>query len=267
MWGVRAILLWVAIFATASGAVSGTAVAAVDSQSLMGLATNGTINEVQEVGGRLYVGGVFTAAGRETGPASLLDETTGYAVAGLPRISGVVLDLEPDGAGGWYVAGAFDRIGRDERHNIAHVLSDGTVDAAFLAGPDSGQTVNDVELVESRLLVAGSFSDIGGAARTGLAELDATGRATTWDPRATGAVHVLRVDGDRLYVGGLFDRIGGEPRPWLAALRISDLGVTTRAPAAGPAPASSTPSSPAGATRSCLRRPSGSSPPPSRGCA
>jgi hypothetical protein len=213
-------------------AMTGVASAEVDGQAVGGFATNGNVLAVQEIGDRVFLGGGFTRAGPMTGPASLIDEATGAPVPGLPRVNGLVLDAEPDGAGGWYLAGRFDRVGRDERTNLAHVLANGTVDPAFvpISSRLDNQDVRTVALVGSRLLVGGDFTYIGGADRTGLAELDATGHATGWNPRIEGAVYALVPAGDRLYVAGGFQTIAGQPRDGLAALATADLAVTAWAP-------------------------------------
>ncbi len=43
--------------------------------------------------------------------------------------------MVPDGAGGWYVGGTFDRVDGWDRRGLVHLLADGTVDPDFLPQP------------------------------------------------------------------------------------------------------------------------------------
>ena len=72
----------------------------------------------------------------------------------------------------------------------------------------------------------GSFFQIGGATRGGLAALDAvSGVATSWDPaRASTQITSIALDGSVLYVAGAFDTIGaagGQPRQGLAGIDVN----------------------------------------------
>jgi hypothetical protein len=84
---------------------------------------------------------------------------------------------------------------------------------------------------ESVVYIGGDFSNIGGAARGGIAALDPVrGNATTWNPNADGAVATLAVDGQTVYVGGGFSAIGGQTRHYMAALDVQTGAVTPWAP-------------------------------------
>ena len=76
---------------------------------------------------------------------------------------------------------------------------------------------------ENRLYVGGSFSEIAGLSRYGLAAFsNANGSilASSWDARLQAGSSVLALAGDtgRLFVGGTFTNIGGAARNYLAAL-------------------------------------------------
>src|SRR5439155_13362213 len=85
--------------------------------------TNGVVNAMTTVSDTLYVGGSFTRVQPVTGGGVPLDLTTGAAVSGFPRVHGRVFAAIPDGAGGWYLGGAFDSVGTQPRTNVARVLS------------------------------------------------------------------------------------------------------------------------------------------------
>jgi hypothetical protein len=67
--------------------------------------------------------------------------------------------------------------------------------------------------------VAGSFGEIGLAARSALAALDpATGLALPWNPDVDGGVEAILPFDDRVYLGGIFDHVGGSFRSRIAAV-------------------------------------------------
>ena len=125
-----------------------------------------------------------------------------------------------------YIGGLFSRVGGRERINVAAINDvDGTVDLAFDA-PTNGKVLA-VEVSEDgkTVFLGGSFTQVGGQPRTGLAAVDAaTGQVRAdWQADATGAspvVQSLAVEGNRLYVGGSFAGIEGPGRPKLAAVTV-----------------------------------------------
>jgi hypothetical protein len=172
--------------------------------------------------GEVYLGGSFRYVGPRVGgylevPAA---GAGGVDTADFPAVNGIVEDVEPDGAGGWFVAGSFSRIGAQGMSNLAHVAADGSVDAAFAPAPDA--RVADLARQGSTLYLAGEFGQVAGEARDGLAALDAdTGAVTAWEPAVDGAVGSLAVDASRVYLGGEdsgFSSVGGEPRRNVAAV-------------------------------------------------
>ncbi len=72
--------------------------------------------------------------------------------------------------------------------------------------------------------IAGSFTEVGGEARSGLAALNTdSGALLPWNPGTNGPVYDVALDDGILYVGGLFSEIAGETRNNAAA-------VTTKRP-------------------------------------
>jgi hypothetical protein len=134
--------------------------------------------------------------------------------------NGNVYVIAPDGSGGVYIGGEFTQVNNVTRNSIAHVLANGTLDAAF--NPNANGAVEALAVSGSTVYAGGGFSSIGGQTRNNIAALDAsTGNATAWNPGANGAVEALAVFGSTVYAGGGFTFIGGQTRNRIAALDAS----------------------------------------------
>lgn len=135
--------------------------------------------------------------------------------------AGAVFAVEPDGSGGYYVAGSFTQLARQPRASIGQVLADGSLNPAF-APTVGGEVHSLVRLSDGSLLVGGQFSQINGLGRANLARLDASGNLVdSWTPTTNGRVDRLHLDASgTLYVGGDFTVIGGVVRTRLARLDV-----------------------------------------------
>src|SRR5690606_33510724 len=122
------------------------------------------------------------------------------------------------GAGGWYIGGAFTRVGDVSILRLAHILADGTVNPDFRPEPDL--FVYALALDGARLYVGGNFSNIGGRERARIAAVSTTDGAAIagWSATVSGEVRALVVSGLRVYVGGQFTTVNGELRFRVAAL-------------------------------------------------
>ena len=126
-----------------------------------------------------------------------------------------------------YVGGKFSRVrdastGQlvDHSYLAAFDRSSGAWISSFR--PQLDGTVWDVEIVDGRLIVAGQFTNVDGAANTqGLAALDPITGAVdpTWQASLTlggttvrPVAYTLDREGDSIYVGGNFNRIAGPTR-------------------------------------------------------
>jgi PASTA domain-containing protein/beta-propeller uncharacterized protein DUF5122 len=188
--------------------------------------TNGTVSAIARAGNTIYLGGNFSEVGPRTGPFAAIDATTGKTVAGLPKASGGGVDaVAGDGASGWYIGGYFTHVGGVARNGLAHILANGSVDAAFNPNPN-GQ-VDALMYFGATLYVGGDFTSIGGQTRHDLAQLDASGSATSFNPAPDRPVQALAAHSgtplhpSTLFVGGDFHSIGGQARAGIAELDLS----------------------------------------------
>lgn len=146
---------------------------------------DGPVNAILVTNDTIYLGGQFSYVGPSTGGAGVIDATTGSIQDGFPRVEGIVYSSAPDGAGGWYLGGAFTSVGGLQRSNLVHVLADNTVDPIWVPQANGSNMV--IRVSGKAVYVGGSFTRIGGKTRNRLAALDTvTGLATPWDPNAGG---------------------------------------------------------------------------------
>jgi hypothetical protein len=135
-----------------------------------------------------------------------------------------VLALAPLGST-LYVGGRFDKIGGQNRSNLAALDSA----SGNATGWDPGADGNVYAILPDcgAVYVGGGFTHAAKRERDYVAAIDpASGQATAWDPVAGGAVHALARSGSTLYVGGSFATIGGQLRQRLAALDLTTGGAT-----------------------------------------
>ena len=165
---------------------------------------------------RLYLGGSFTRVAPPVGGFARFvggsDQLQGPAprltlASGAPAFALAVVD---DGAGGYYIGGRFDAVGGVARRDLAHILPDGSLDPAFAPDPDGEVTV--LARGGTTVYAAGSFTTIGGAARTHVAAVDNTGHATAWAPVLDATPYAIAVAGSTVYLGGAFSTINAIPR-------------------------------------------------------
>ena len=185
----------------------------------------------------LYVGGAFTnIAGQLRNNLAALDPVTGVATAWNPSATffldpsvGRIEAMELSG-NTLYVGGLFHQVGNQVRRCIAALdATTGNASAwapeskgdayMFLGILDGYGEISALKLSGGLLYAAGSFTNIGGQTRSGLAALDlTTGAATAWDPDPDGSVFAIEASCDTIYVAGYFGSIGGRTRANIAAL-------------------------------------------------
>ena len=133
-----------------------------------------------------------------------------------------VVVVQPDGKillGGDFTTLSPNGGGAVTRNHIARLNADGTLDTAF--NPSADDRLHSIAVqADGKILVGGTFTNIGGQTRNHFARLDATtGLADSFDPNSNSDVHSIVVQADgRILVGGTFTNIGGQPRRYIARL-------------------------------------------------
>ena len=202
--------------------------------------------------GGFYIGGDFTRVGdksRHNGARILPDVTPGrWKVGGWnpdtdKPIRAIALSPTSDAV---YIGGDFSTVRDIPRAGIAAVTSTGSPIAAFNPGSGTGTTAGTgaaatvtvgsvMTLVTSldgnRLFAGGFFTRMAGAARTGLAALDATtgalDAAFNPSPSAGGVETMALTPSGRLLLGGGFTAIGAIRRSRLAAVNSTSGALDT----------------------------------------
>ena len=182
-------------------------------------------------GNTVYFGGYFAKIGGQNRPGiGAVDATTGAATEWNPVLTADEARVDAIAVSGntVYVGGRFAKIGGQARSGIAAL--DATTGAATAWNPNAtgdDSRVRGLVVSGRTVYVGGSFTNIGGQPRKGIASLDvSTGVASGWNPSADGEVGALAVSGNTIYVGGHFSHIGGQPRTDLAALDATTAAAT-----------------------------------------
>jgi hypothetical protein len=165
--------------------------------------TDGDVRVVAPWGNTLYVGGDFTYVGPNTGGLVELNDL-GRATVRMPRVDGEVVTRVSDGAGGWFIGGAFGRVAGLERPGLAHILADGSV-SAWAADPTPLGSVTALERAGTRLFVATTASFLGAYDTETGAEI------LGWQPEISGLVEAMAVHGTTLFAGGQLSFVIPDP--------------------------------------------------------
>lgn len=209
----------------ASAAPSGAAASALPAGPQLALTadtswwgTNGRVTDIVTDGTSAWLSGAFDYLGPTTGRGVLVDAATGARTSSdAIRADDPVNAAASDGAGGYYLAGDFSRIGTSRRTRVVHVLAGGTVDKSF--APTIVGDVSAIAVAGSTVFLGGDLGSVNGTAVSHLAALDTTGALLPWWTGSTdGTVEALEVVGDSLYVGGAFGSASGLARGNVARL-------------------------------------------------
>ncbi len=186
-----------------------------------GIGPDGTVFAMKKHGNTLYVGGAFDQVGYETGGGALFSDGSLKPNVKFPHINGDVLVSIPDGNGGWFIGGDFDRANLEDAFNFAHILPNMIPDSTFL--PDFNGDVLALALFNDTLFVGGQFTQVDGTAQAYLAAFSLTTESLLpWNLNLDGRVRDLAVYQGSLIVAGDFDRIAGRSQPSLARIDLND---------------------------------------------
>ncbi len=173
--------------------------------------------------GKLAIGGAFLDVGSTLRRrlARLYEDGSLDADFDPTADNGVkALALQLDGK--VLIGGAFANIDSQPHKRIARLLPDGTVDATF--APAFNDDNPDIWAIavqpDSKILVGGAFSPVGGQAHQHVGPLDANGGVdASFTEAADGFVLALALQPDgKIVIGGDFQTVNGQPRRGLARL-------------------------------------------------
>ena len=177
--------------------------------------------------GKILIGGTFTNYNGfpATNLARLLTNGAFDVSFASIRTDGAVLTTAILTNGKVVIGGMFTQINDVARRGVARLSPDGSMDASFNPGAGiSGEGVYCLTvLTNGKVLIGGSFTNVGGLARTGLARLDTNGVVdAAFDPgfrAAGGAVDSLAVQSNgKILVAGSFATMNGAARDGVARL-------------------------------------------------
>jgi hypothetical protein len=108
--------------------------------------------------GVTYTGGTFTRLSVDTGGVVPVHKSTGVPseIPNFPIIDADVTAVAADGSGGYYIGGAFTSIAGVARAGLAHIKSDGSLDAAW--DPGVTGSVQAIAVHKTTVYVAGAFT-------------------------------------------------------------------------------------------------------------
>jgi uncharacterized delta-60 repeat protein len=194
----------------------------LDSGFTVGTGANGGVNAiVVNADGTIMIAGSFTTyAGAvakylaRLSAGGSLDATYHPTGAGF---SGSVWYLAPAAGGGYFAAGSFSTYDGASRAKLAKLGADGSLDAAFVpASLDNGNYTGIAPRPDGSLVVAGSFTGIGGVSRPRIARLTASGAVDgTFDPGSgvegnSSPAYGLTMQSDgKVLIGGYFNHYDG----------------------------------------------------------
>ncbi len=137
---------------------------------------------------------------------------------------GGVFAIEPDGDY-IYVAGRFDYYGPIIGHGA--LISKNNVSPAENFPVVNGTVTACAPDGNGGWYIGGSFTKVGDFERKGLAQINADGSVSNWDPQPNGAIEKIVPDGNVVYVCGYFTSLGGTERHYLAKLNRTDGSVVS----------------------------------------
>ena len=195
------------------------------------LTVNGIVRDIIATSSGTYVAGSFAVAGNYSGGGVLITTADGLVVSGYPTVHGSINAAVSDGNQGYYIGGTFTQVGSVQAYNLAHILSDGSVDQSFL--PNVGNSVTSLILSSdhSILYIGGTFTTVNSVTYNRLAALNTSNGdpVAAFNPNLDNQVNsmIITADGSTLYIAGQFTTVGGVTYNRLAAVSTSNGAAST----------------------------------------
>ncbi len=188
--------------------------------------------------GKFFVVGSYQVAGGSPRRGLARFNADGTLDSGFDaNLNGFARSVAVDGAGRIIVTGSFTAVNGVTRNQIARLNADGSLDPSFAggAGLSDGFTTVGAEAIvldaAGGVILGGTFKQVHGAPRNGIARLNPDGSLdTAFNPGtdSSGKVFAIRSDSNgRLLVGGLFTQIGGLSSACFARLNADGSGDAT----------------------------------------
>jgi uncharacterized delta-60 repeat protein len=176
--------------------------------------------------GQILVGGGFTTLGGQAcTDIGRLNANGSLDTRFNPGAGAFVLSLAVQADGKILVGGSFNGLGGQTRNHIGRLNADGSLDSSFNPGagasdPYSSSVGSLAVQADGKILVGGTFTNLGGQTRNAIGRLNADGSLdTSFNPGADGGVNCLAVQADgKILVGGTFEMLGGQPRNYVGRL-------------------------------------------------
>ena len=124
-----------------------------------------------------------------------------------PSANGSVYAIAQQDDGKVLIGGTFTTVNGTARNGIARLNADGSLDTSFDPGTGADNFVQALaQQADGKVLIGGSFNDINGTARNGIARLNADGSLDTGFDPGTGANNIVfalaqQADG-KVMIGG-----------------------------------------------------------------
>lgn len=184
---------------------------------------NAPVRDIVVRGGTLYAGGQFTTIdGVARSRFAAVSTTTGELASWRADADATVhaLTVTPSGV---VLGGAFTTVSDGTtvhpRSGLALLSHAGAVQSWAPAATGGSVFALAPSPYLEDVLVGGSFTSLGGAARNGLGSVAAgTGVVRAWAPATNGTVRTVVATTQSVYAGGTFTSAGGESRQNLVAL-------------------------------------------------
>ncbi|MCB0765562.1 MAG: delta-60 repeat domain-containing protein, partial [Flavobacteriales bacterium] len=152
-------------------ATTGALLPFFDNMAISPISTSSYILDFEQNGNDLIAGGQFSFLGGAKQYGVKLDATSSAPDFGYLVPNGIVYAAASDGAGGWYIGGAFTSVGGTTRNRLARINADGTLNAW---NPNSNNTVYSLAFSGGNVYAGGVFTSVGGQTRRLIAALDGT---------------------------------------------------------------------------------------------
>jgi hypothetical protein len=189
-----------------------------------------SVELLERHGRTLFVGGDFSRVGYYVGGIAAMVPGQSIPDLSFPPAAdaffafstGNVQAILPDGQGGWYVGGRFNRYDGQTASNLVHLLPNRQVDLNFSFSTNN--LVRSLGWWNDTMLVAGDFTSVNGTPQAYFTAINPqSGTTIPFDLQLNGRVKELIVQGDTLILAGDFTEVLGLKQRGLARILLPDL--------------------------------------------